>query len=308
MSCTKELKILFSGLSDAGKTSIMKVLDNDVESIPSLMPTHGAKITTYKPMGITAHVWDMGGQSRYRQKYLAEFETYFGDTHVLFYVIDVQAPQTFKESLIYLKNVVEILTKLQLRRVFIAILFHKYDPEMQTKKLDKTLKGLWRKIRRIANKFVFSVYRTSIAVPHTILQAFSEGILHPFTEAQVFAQKIQVLAAELNSPAATMQAEGGFTYASWHSQDIDIGDLYKFNLKVHELARFLSDYRDSEFKMNAITDQWNLAAAFFPHQDDYILCALIVANTLAVEMLQEVLGKKRKEFQRVLEVFDDMKF
>ena len=304
----KELKILFSGLSEAGKTSILKVLDDDVESIPSLMPTHGAKITTYKLMGITAHVWDMGGQIRYREKYLAEFETYFGDTQVLFYVIDIQTPEMFKESLTYLRNVVEILTQLHLGRVFIAILFHKYDPQIQTKRLDKTLKVLWRQIHQIVKKFVFSVYRTSIDVPHTIFQVFSEGILHPFTEAQVFAQKIESLATDLKSPAATMKTAGGYTYASWHSDVIDVGDLYKFNLKVFELARFIFDYRDTEFKLNNITDRWNIAATFFPHKDDCIICALVVANNLDAAMLQEALGKKRKEFQRVLEVFDDMKF
>jgi len=305
----KELKALFSGLSNAGKTSILKVLDNDVASIPELAPTFGAQISTYKPMGIETHVWDMGGQSRYRQKYMAEFEKYFAGTNVLFYVIDVQSPETFKESLNYLKQVIEVMTKLDLTKAFVAVLLHKYDPHVaRNKKLESKLKALWTKIRLIVGKFVFSVYRTSMYDPHTIFQAFSEGILHSFTESQVFAQKIQELAAEYSSQAVAMLATGGFTYATWHSENIDVGDLYKFNTKAQELARYMNIYHDIDFRLTPLTNALNFAAFFFPHKDDFIMVALIVPNTQEEATLQEEFAARRKEYEHVLEVFDDVRF
>jgi GTPase SAR1 family protein len=305
----KELKVLFSGLSNAGKTSILKVLDNDLASIPDLAPTFGAQISTYKPMGIETHVWDMGGQSRYRQKYLLEYEKYFAGTNVIFYVIDVQAPETFKESLNYLKQVIEVMAKLDLKKAFVAILLHKYDPHIiRDRKLENKLKNLWTKIRLIVNKFLFSVYRTSMYDPHTIFQAFSEAILHPFTEAQIFTQKIKEFATEYNSPAAAMIATGGFTYGKWNAESIDVADLYKFNTKVQELARYMNIYRDIDFRLTPLTESTSFAAFFFDHKDDYVMVSIIVPNGQDEATLQEEFAAKRKEYLRVLEVFDDVRF
>ncbi len=68
--------------------------------------------------------------------------------------------------------------------------------------------------------------------PHTIFQAFSEGVLHPFTEAQVFTQRIYELANEFESPVATMLNASGFVYAIWHSEKFESGELWIFEREV----------------------------------------------------------------------------
>ncbi|HMF30281.1 MAG TPA: hypothetical protein VKK79_02615, partial [Candidatus Lokiarchaeia archaeon] len=135
-----------------------------------------------------------------------------------------------------------------------------------------------------------------------------EGILHSFTESQVFAQKIQELAAEQNSQAVSMLTTGGFTFATWHSENIDVGDLYKFNTKAQELARYMNIYHDIDFRLTPLTNALNFAAFFFPHKDDFIMVALIVPNTQEEATLQEEFAARRKEYEHVLEVFDDVRF
>ena len=77
------LKILFSGLANAGKTSILKILDNRFEEIPDLAPTMGIAHSVYKVLGLSINLWDMGGQTSYRQKYLLKFEENFQRTECI---------------------------------------------------------------------------------------------------------------------------------------------------------------------------------------------------------------------------------
>ncbi len=305
---TKELKLLLCGLSNAGKTSILKVLDNDTESIPSLGPTMGASIKTYNPMGITAHVWDLGGQLKYRQKYLDEYAKYFERASVLFYVIDVQAEELFKESLNYLKEIIESLTKLNLSSVFIAILFHKYDPHLRGKEIEPKLKTLWEKVQKIVGKFMFSVYKTSMYDSHTIFQAFSEGVLHPFTEAQVLAKRLQELASEFKCPAATILNDEGYVYASWHEENLESGVLWIFNREVQEIAQFIKNEKGDKCKILPLSENLNYATIYFSHKEEVIICAYIIPRTADQAKIQESLLKSEKEFEKLLKIFDDVRF
>ncbi len=305
---TKELKILLCGLSNAGKTSILKILDDDIESIPSLGPTMGANIKTYNPMGLMAHVWDLGGQTRYRVKYLDEYVKYFERASVLFYVIDVQAEELFKDSLNYLKEIVESLTKLNLSSIFISILFHKYDPHISGKEIEPKIRNLWEKVQKIVGRFMFSIYKTSMYDSHTIFQAFSEGILHPFTEAQLFTQRIQELAGEFKSPAASMLNDSGYIYASWHAEQIESGNLWIFNREIQELAQFIRNEKGEKCKILPLTENLNHCSIYFPHKDEIIICAFIIPRTVDQAKILTQLQKSEKEFEKLLKVFDDVRF
>ena len=94
MNNSRELqKILFTGLEDGGKTSILLLLDRKFSLLPTVKPTIKAKRTFYTNslLGIQITRWDLGGQRTYRKIYINEKSIYFTETQTIFYVIDIQS-------------------------------------------------------------------------------------------------------------------------------------------------------------------------------------------------------------------------
>lgn len=136
MDCEEELlipkirhKVIIAGLDSAGKTSIYeKVIEGtNPEELRDLPPTKGIERRRRSLNGIEIVFWDLAGQSSYRSNYL-ENPQIFLNTSILIYVIDIQDPQRFDESLEYFLQILMTIKNFDNPpRVF--SLLHKYDPE-----------------------------------------------------------------------------------------------------------------------------------------------------------------------------------
>ncbi|TFK56284.1 GTP-binding protein [Heliocybe sulcata] len=78
----KEMRILFLGLDNAGKTTILKKLNG--EDIMSVSPTLGFNIKTFMHGGYTLNIWDVGGQRTLRPYW----RNYFEQTDAIVWVVD----------------------------------------------------------------------------------------------------------------------------------------------------------------------------------------------------------------------------
>jgi len=78
----KEMRILFLGLDNAGKTTILKKLND--EDISGISPTLGFNIKTFVHGRYTLNVWDVGGQRTLRPYW----RNYFEQTDALVWVVD----------------------------------------------------------------------------------------------------------------------------------------------------------------------------------------------------------------------------
>ncbi|KAI0069242.1 ARF/SAR [Artomyces pyxidatus] len=78
----KEMRVLFLGLDNAGKTTILKKLND--EDITSISPTLGFNIKTFVHGRYTLNVWDVGGQRTLRPYW----RNYFEQTDALVWVVD----------------------------------------------------------------------------------------------------------------------------------------------------------------------------------------------------------------------------
>ncbi|KAE8233378.1 hypothetical protein CF326_g1576 [Tilletia indica] len=78
----KELRILFVGLDNSGKTTILKRING--ESIEEIAPTLGFNIKTFIHRGFTLNVWDIGGQRSLRPYW----RNYFERTDAVVWVVD----------------------------------------------------------------------------------------------------------------------------------------------------------------------------------------------------------------------------
>jgi GTPase SAR1 family protein len=125
-------KIIFMGLDNAGKTSIIKLLTQSygMEAFSDLTPTEG--VERHEVVGPASGyvIWDFGGQELYRRVYLDDPERYLIGIDLFFFVIDIQDKDRFHEAYNYFEKIIEVLRFLK-ESPEINILIHKFDPELE---------------------------------------------------------------------------------------------------------------------------------------------------------------------------------
>ena len=190
MSESKELrKILFCGLENGGKTSILLTLDKKFSLLPTVKPTIKAKRTvhTNSLLGISIIRWDLGGQRSYRKIYLGEKSRYFTEMQSIFYVIDIQAPEKFEESLVFLKDIVTIISDNHPKNFQFLILLHKYDPDIKNRAdIIESISYFETEIPLIIKSIKFSIIKTSIYDDSNLLKAFSDGAFYATHKSNMF--------------------------------------------------------------------------------------------------------------------------
>ncbi len=129
---TSKQKVLCVGLDEAGKTSLLSKFGGRL-GISDMIDTHPTKGVVRMKFGrenLSLYIWDLGGQEEYRERYLSNPEQYFVELDLLMFVIDVQNPERFEESIQYFEKIVESLTLLE-ENPYILIFLHKYDPDLK---------------------------------------------------------------------------------------------------------------------------------------------------------------------------------
>jgi|SRR5271157_5658271 len=299
----KNLKILFCGLGNAGKTSILKVLENDIESIPDLPPTIEVEYTPLKILGLNLVIWDMGGQVAYRQKYLLEYELFFDNSNVLFFVLDILAEDSIQDSLDYLKEIVKILKKLALKDIFVSVLFHKSDPVLPWTKEEFHHKvvAIRAKVNKILGEIPHVVYLTTIYEPHTVFIAFSDGIMRQVTEAEILQKKVEETARDFDSQAVILLSSGGYIYGSWHSKDVQLEELAKFSRMVQDYARLLSEGTYADYVSIPMEDDKEISAVYFRFKDEYVACCALIQKSQQIIDVQSVFLTKKEDLQKIFQ-------
>lgn len=218
MSVLKELKkILFCGLENGGKTSILLLLDKKFSLLPTVKPTIKAKRTlhTNSLLGISIVRWDLGGQKSYRKIYLGDKSKYFTEMQSIFYVIDIQAPEKFEEALIFLKDIITITSESHPDNFQLLILLHKYDPDLKNdKNIINHLNYLKSKISYIIKDIKFLIFKTSIYDEPSLLKAFSKGVFYATHKSKMFQTLLKDYMAKTYNSSALLLDQNGFIIAS----------------------------------------------------------------------------------------------
>ncbi|XP_038870191.1 ADP-ribosylation factor-like protein 6 [Salvelinus namaycush] len=80
----KEVNVLCLGLDNSGKTTIINQLKPSNTQTQDIVPTIGFNIEQFKSSRLSFTVFDMSGQSRYRNLW----EHYYKESHAIIFVID----------------------------------------------------------------------------------------------------------------------------------------------------------------------------------------------------------------------------
>ncbi len=172
------IKIPIFGIQNAGKTSLIRSLQQEFIAITKLKPTKGIERQTLNLLGNKIAIWDLGGQKKYRDQYLErKAELVFSDIDQVLFVIDIQDQDSFEDSINYFKEVRDKISDFS-PDAKIHILIHKFDPGMEQEAENmKMLEALKQKFTEIAAPLRIVLYHTSIFNPLSIIHAFSRPIL-----------------------------------------------------------------------------------------------------------------------------------
>jgi small GTP-binding protein len=173
------LKIVISGLDNAGKTSILTALDKKYDfqkDIVQLKPTIRVEYHKMNFLKNNSIFWDMGGQTTYREVYMQYQDVYFDATDLLIYVIDIQDPERFENSLEYLDAILTFFTESKMD-VPLIITFHKYDPDLRgDDEILHNIEELRSKLLDKYSNFKLLFQQTSIFDIISIVQLVSYGL------------------------------------------------------------------------------------------------------------------------------------
>jgi GTP-binding protein EngB required for normal cell division len=232
LSTTK--KIIFTGLDNGGKSSIILALQRTLANLATLGPTKMVDRTTFDYLGYKISNHDLGGQKKYLITYLKQPGKYFLDTAVIIYVIDIQEPNRYDESISYFKDVLTELVALNTTPQ-IYVFFHKAekillhgDPET-----DKELEGagmqhvkqLEKSIRDInGGRFKLEFKITTIFDLWSITSAFSDIMLKIFPQSVLLDKALGEFASSNQLDALLLLDSNslnlGTYYRNKDSQDI----------------------------------------------------------------------------------------
>eukprot|EP00906_Rhabdomonas_costata_P033349 RCo046994 len=114
----REARMLFLGLDNSGKTTILRKLSE--EDISSTAPTQGFNVKSICHEGFRLNAWDIGGQKAVR----AYWQHYLDGTDILVYVVDSADLKRLEETGVELGS---LMREEKLARVPVLVLANKQD-------------------------------------------------------------------------------------------------------------------------------------------------------------------------------------
>jgi len=227
---TFKVKILLSGLDNAGKSAILNILTKRFSNIANLKPTIEVNIEQLAKENVSFVIWDMGGQEQYRKKYIENPERYFIDVKSVIYVLDIQDKATYEPSKNYLLKILDILESFSQYPDFFIFL-HKTDPQIYDK-IQNDLKYMEKQIEGIFTNRSFQYHILHTSIYNSILTGinFAEALtnLFEFTHKESHSELVQIIQRVYDSFI-------GFSYGveeKFHLLEGKINDLESKNRQL----------------------------------------------------------------------------
>ena len=239
-------KIIFAGLDNSGKTSIILSLQEKF-SYFNTKPTLGLSrsiFSTVDCLGFGIVLWDLGAQRKFRKNYFKHRYQVFTNTSSVFYVIDIQDFKRYDESIEYFSKIVETYKELDEKTDFF-ICFHKVDPEISNRsEIQEKIDFLMDILLLIVSNSNISFFKTTIYDLSSLFLAFSNGIMHFSPIALLINEQLEEYAKLSNSSAVLLMSEDLLAIGNYSISD------YYIELCEQIGLRFLN-VMDS-FKLNPV--------------------------------------------------------
>ncbi len=223
LSIKRQIKILFTGIDGAGKTSFLLGVKKRYSEIIKVLPTKGvarSQEKLFEQQNSQISIWDLAGQKTYREKFIEESKFYLYNIDLLFYFIDIQDEERIAESL---KMYAEIIYNLKELNEFppIVICLNKHDPDLKdTKYMKKRIKNVTIDIEKQSEGFFFKMFNTSIFDHWSLISAYSFGLSQLSPNRELFLNQLKQFALNTNSEAILLLNDNGIILSSYSKSEI----------------------------------------------------------------------------------------
>jgi len=132
-SLKRQIKILMTGLDRAGKTSFLHAVKKRYSEIIKTLPTKGiarSEEKIFEEQNSIISLWDLGGQKKYRDRFLEQKKVYLYNVDLLFYFIDIQDSERISETIELFGTVINSLIELE-EFPPIVVCLNKFDPDLK---------------------------------------------------------------------------------------------------------------------------------------------------------------------------------
>ncbi|MHA1645936.1 MAG: ADP-ribosylation factor-like protein [Promethearchaeota archaeon] len=251
-----EIKIILSGLQNAGKSSLILSLEKmyDYEkALHELKPTIRIDYFHRTFMGLNVNIFDMGGQKKFRETYLKK-PIYFESLDALIYLIDIQDEEKFKESIEYLGKVLDVINEDNPNKKFpIHICFSKSDYEI-VEKFPSEYQDRQNMLRELIEKSYpminFKYFQTSVYHIFTVSHIFS-NCLYPFQEkGKLITNSLQTLLDQLNLDFCVVFERNGLALGEVFKKNLTHNTKFKIISLLSEQLDYYARLEDNDIKIN----------------------------------------------------------
>ncbi|MFX0155371.1 MAG: ADP-ribosylation factor-like protein [Candidatus Hodarchaeota archaeon] len=215
----RKMKILFAGLDNSGKTSFLLSVDRKYSKLIGLKPTAGASIKSIEALGATIFLWDLGGQRKFREKYIDKAEIYLYEADLLFYFIDIKDKARFDESIEYLQNLNSVIRNFNQDTPIIYILSKGDSDILDTIEIKENIEFIKAQLKKNNGTTPLEIYTTSIFEIFTILRAFSSGISKLSPNRDLINHNLKNFSLMTNTYLALLLSVDGLVLADYYNKD-----------------------------------------------------------------------------------------
>jgi len=224
LSAKRKIKIIYAGLDRAGKTSFLLAVKKKYSEIIKTLPTKGVERSEEKifdEQNSQMSIWDLGGQKKYREKYLEQSKYYLYNVDLLFYIIDVQdSVKRINESIDLFIGIVKSLKELD-EFPPIVVCLHKYDPDLKkSEKINNVMDTLTKEIETNSDEFFLKIFKTSIFDYWSIISAYSFGLSQLSPNREFFRTQLKFFADKTNSESLLLLNENGIILSNYSRNEI----------------------------------------------------------------------------------------
>ncbi len=222
-STKRQIKILLTGLDKAGKTSFVHGIRRKYSEIIKALPTKGVERTEeniFEEQNSLISVWDLGGQKKYREKFLEQSKIYLYNIDLMFFFIDIQDVDRINEALELFRTLLNSLVELE-EFPPIVICINKFDPDLKgSEDIFKSLEIIADGIKENSERFFIKIFQTSIFDHWSLITAYSFGLSQLSPNRELFRNQLKKFAKKTNSDAILLLNENGIILSSFSKTEI----------------------------------------------------------------------------------------
>ena len=247
-STKRQIKILLTGLDQAGKTSFLYGIRRKYSEIIKSLPTKGVDRTeekVFEEQNSQISIWDLGGQKKYRERYLEQSEVYLYNIDLMFFFIDIQDIERTDESLSLFRKILNLLIELD-EFPPIVVCLNKFDPDLKgSMEIFKNLEVIADEIKENSDRFFIKIFQTTIFDHWSLISAYSFGLSQLSPNRELFRNQLKKFAKKTNSDAILLLNENGIILSTFSKTDISgklfeiIAPYYKNLYKTFEEFKLL---------------------------------------------------------------------